>query len=54
MVYRNTVLALHSICPFDRLAATMDLWLGIMGEHYRQSNEVFLEIAGFKREIMEC
>jgi hypothetical protein len=53
MVYRNTVLALHSIFPFQRLSFTMELWKNAMFSHYQRANQVFLSIGGFKRASVE-
>lgn len=44
MVFRNTVLSLHSLCPFPILSETMALWNCLMRPHYQRSHKVFVSL----------
>lgn len=46
MIYRNTVLALHSLSPFPALSQTMALWSLSMHTHYLKSHKLFATILG--------
>jgi len=48
MVYRNTVLSLHSLCPFSDITKTMKLWTSRMHNQYLRSNKVFLKLLGLE------
>lgn len=44
MVYRNTVLSLHHLCPFPVLSQTMALWASKMHHHYIRANKIFVKL----------
>jgi len=47
MVYRNSVLALHQLCPFPSLSQPMQMWNQLMNHHYVRAHKIFVKLLDF-------